>query len=212
MTFVKGHSGNPAGRPPGSLNRKTLIVEGLLEDDAETLTRKAIEMAHAGHPGALRLCVDRLLPRVKDRPAPFNLPTIETAADAKAAAQAVQAGVCSGELTPKEGLDYMRLIERVTRLVLMAATEQAPRADEVSPAPPTVPEENTSEEQGAVGAVATNTSEQQLTRAEFRETPGEAAGNTRQEQATGPSRHDDPPAAWRENTSKIQAPPERRAA
>jgi hypothetical protein len=43
--FQKGHSGNPQGRPPGARNAATVIAEQLLEGEAATITRKAIELA-----------------------------------------------------------------------------------------------------------------------------------------------------------------------
>ena len=48
MPFEKGESGNPAGRPRGSRNRATLLMEGLLADDAEAIGRKAIAMTKQG--------------------------------------------------------------------------------------------------------------------------------------------------------------------
>jgi hypothetical protein len=57
-TFKPGQSGNPAGKPRGSRNRTTLAVEALLDGEAETLTRKAIELAKAGDLAALRVCLD----------------------------------------------------------------------------------------------------------------------------------------------------------
>ena len=39
--------GNP-GRPKGARHKTTLAIETLLEGEAETLTRKAIEMAKGG--------------------------------------------------------------------------------------------------------------------------------------------------------------------
>jgi Family of unknown function (DUF5681) len=57
MTFKPGKSGNPAGKPPGAKNRTTLAVEALLDGEAETLTRKAIELASGGDMQALRLCL-----------------------------------------------------------------------------------------------------------------------------------------------------------
>ena len=59
--FSKGTSGNPAGRPPGSRDRATLLMESLLEGEAEQLTRKAIELALAGDIATLRLCLERLI-------------------------------------------------------------------------------------------------------------------------------------------------------
>ena len=58
--FKPGRSGNPEGRPRGSRNATTLALEALLGGEAETLTRKAIELAKGGDLAALRLCIDRL--------------------------------------------------------------------------------------------------------------------------------------------------------
>jgi hypothetical protein len=45
--FCKGASGNPAGRPPGSVNRTIRAAALLLDGEAEALTRKAVELALA---------------------------------------------------------------------------------------------------------------------------------------------------------------------
>jgi hypothetical protein len=58
--FKPGQSGNPLGRPKGVRNRATVAAEALLEGEAEALTRKAIELALAGDPTALRLCLERI--------------------------------------------------------------------------------------------------------------------------------------------------------
>ena len=60
--FVRGKSGNPKGRPPGSRNRASLLMEDLLDDRAKALTEKAIEKALAGDVFALRLSLDRMMP------------------------------------------------------------------------------------------------------------------------------------------------------
>ena len=54
--FQPGQSGNPKGRPPGSRNKTTMAVEGLLDGDAEAITRKAIEKAKGGDATMIRLC------------------------------------------------------------------------------------------------------------------------------------------------------------
>src|SRR5687768_6523834 len=54
--------GNP-GRPKGCRNRATLAALALLEGEAEALARKAVELALAGDTVALRLVLDRLLPK-----------------------------------------------------------------------------------------------------------------------------------------------------
>ena len=55
--FSKGTSGNPSGRPAGSRNHATLLMESLLEGEAEQLTRKLLELALGGDLIAIRLCL-----------------------------------------------------------------------------------------------------------------------------------------------------------
>jgi hypothetical protein len=59
-----------------------MAVEKLLDEDAENLTRKAIELALSGDGPALRLCMDRIAPARRDRHITFALPKVESAADA----------------------------------------------------------------------------------------------------------------------------------
>jgi hypothetical protein len=95
--FTKGRSGNPSGKPRGARHRATLAAEALLDGEAEALTRKAIELALAGDPIALRLCLDRILPPRRERPFRFVLPELRSAADAGSAMAAILAAVASGD-------------------------------------------------------------------------------------------------------------------
>ncbi len=198
MTFVKGQSGNPAGRPPGARNRATLIAEGLFEQEGEALARKAIERALDGDLGALRLCLDRLMPRGRSRPVRFPLPRIAGAADVPAAVAAILEGVSAGELAPSEGMDLIRVVESAVRCLGAAARLEARLAER---------EQNTRQEQAAAGEaaeVAPDTSTEQA--------PAAAAENTRPKQAGQPERADAEtprvvqlPIATAENTSRKQA-------
>ena len=111
MSFQKGESGNPAGRPRGARNRATLLMQNLLADDAEAIGRKAIEMAKAGDLAAIRLCMDRLAPARKDEPVAFELPPIEKAADSVAATASIVAAVAAGELTPSQAAELSKVID-----------------------------------------------------------------------------------------------------
>ena len=71
MPFQPGQSGNPAGRPPGSRNKRNLVVENRLDDNAGELIAAAISRAIDGDPAALRACMDRLAPRLRHRPLDF---------------------------------------------------------------------------------------------------------------------------------------------
>ena len=100
--FSKGTSGNPSGRPPGSRNHATLLMESLLEGEAEQLTRKAIELALGGDITALRLCLERLMPPRKDRPIHLILPPVENVQQISLAMAKVFAAISEGEITPTE--------------------------------------------------------------------------------------------------------------
>ena len=60
--FQKGQSGNPAGRPPGSRNRATIMVQNLLEGAAENIAKRAAQLAEEGNVAAIRICMNRLSP------------------------------------------------------------------------------------------------------------------------------------------------------
>ena len=110
-TFTKG---NP-GRPMGARHVATRAVEVLLEGQGESLTQKAIDLALEGDTTALRLCLERIAPPRKDSPVSFDLPAIESAAQASEAAQAVLQAVSGGEITPLEGAAVMTLVEQYRR-------------------------------------------------------------------------------------------------
>ena len=76
--FPKGVSGNRAGRPAGSRNQATLMIEQLLEGDAEPVGRKLTELAKKGNIAALRLCIERLAPVRRERSCALELPTVQT--------------------------------------------------------------------------------------------------------------------------------------
>lgn len=62
--WEKGQSGNPAGRPKGIKDKRALFRE-MLEAKAPALVEKAIDMAMQGDASALRLCIDKILPTLK---------------------------------------------------------------------------------------------------------------------------------------------------
>lgn len=70
--FMKGVSGNPAGRPKGSKNRTTLLRQAIegdmverLSTDAIDILEVAIELAKKGDQACIKILMDRLLPTRK---------------------------------------------------------------------------------------------------------------------------------------------------
>ncbi|NHM17652.1 hypothetical protein [Tritonibacter mobilis] len=106
--------GNP-GKPKGARHKATRAVLSLLDGEAEGLTRKAVELALDGDTTALRLCLERIAPAKKDAPVQFDLPPMQSAADAAKAAGAVLDAVALGDVTPTEGAHIMQLVETYRR-------------------------------------------------------------------------------------------------
>ena len=130
--FEPGQSGNPNGRPKGARNKTTIAVEALLDNEAEALTRKVIDLALAGNMAAIRLCFERLLPPRRDRGVAFDLPKIESAADAVAASDAVLQSFAARILSPGEAADVTRLIETHLRAIELRQIETGMAALEKS--------------------------------------------------------------------------------
>jgi len=115
--------GNP-GKPKGARHRTTMAVEVLLDNDAERLTRKAVELALEGDVTALRLCLDRIAPAPKGRRIALDLPRVETAGDVAKALDALMIALGSGEITTDEAATIAGVIETRRRVVELVEIER----------------------------------------------------------------------------------------
>jgi hypothetical protein len=113
--FAKGN--RPAGRRAGSRNKKTLAAAALLEGESEALTRRAVELALAGDPTAMRLCIERILPPCRERAIKFVLPPIKSAADIAAAMEAVTSALAAGVITPGEAGTIAAVVDTFVRAI-----------------------------------------------------------------------------------------------
>ena len=124
MSFQKGESGNPAGRPRGARNKRAVLAEHMLEGDTEAIVRTMIERAKEGDMAAVRLCVDRICPRVTDRPAGFELPPLVRAADAPPAMAAIAQALADGDLSAAEAADLGKFVACFVRAFEKADIEK----------------------------------------------------------------------------------------
>jgi Family of unknown function (DUF5681) len=115
--FQVGVSGNPAGRPKGARNRSTRLAEALLDDDAVGLVRQAIDLAKAGNMAAIRLCVERLIPRRVERAIEFEMQPIAEPKDAIVAISRIMEGVGSGELTASEAGSLVSVVQAALKAI-----------------------------------------------------------------------------------------------
>ena len=109
--------GNP-GRPLGSKNKLTRILEELVENEGEEITRKLIEQAKEGEPRSLLYCANRLIPRRRGRPLEIQLPPIRNANDIGPAIATITNELSNGNLTLEEASDLTGLLERFGRAII----------------------------------------------------------------------------------------------
>src|SRR6516165_3215997 len=116
--FQPRQSGNPAGRRRGFRNKATLAAAALLDGEALGLTRRAVEAALAGDMLAMKLCLERVLPRCHERPVIFSLPSLAAIGNGEIdepslqnvarAMNAVTTALACGEITPGEAATIAR--------------------------------------------------------------------------------------------------------
>lgn len=114
--FQKGQSGNSAGKPRGAKDRRT-EMRALLQPHADKLVKKVVDLALAGDVQALRICIDRIIPPVRERAVSVALPDTADAAGCADAQAKIVAAVAAGELLPGEGEALAGLVEHRRRAI-----------------------------------------------------------------------------------------------
>jgi len=113
--FVRGSSGNPAGRPPGARNHATLLAEQLFDGASGALANKAVQLAMEGNIVALRLVLGRIIAPRRHRASPFALPPLVTAADGAPAMAAVAAAAADGTVSAEEAAAFSHIVDTFLR-------------------------------------------------------------------------------------------------
>jgi len=112
--------GNP-GRRPGCRNKATLAALALLEGEAEALTRRCIELALAGDPTAMKLVLDRVLP--KGRAPKIRLP-MRTLAELDQATGVIGYALAEGQVSLDEVGQLSALVEARRRVIATTELER----------------------------------------------------------------------------------------
>ena len=120
----------------GSRNETTLMMERLLEGDAEKLVQTAVDMALDKDTVALRICMDRLMPPGKDRRVFFEFPEIRGPDDIPLGMMSIMAAITSGKIAPSEGdvlrrilLDYAKALTTQRRLLKLEQPQPSQEED-----------------------------------------------------------------------------------
>jgi hypothetical protein len=115
MKFQKGHSGNPAGKRPGTAKIEPLRVA--IRDHVPEIIAALVARAKDGDVGAARLLLERAIPAVKpiQEPIPVEMPG-ETLTEK---AGAILGAVARGELAPMDAkalLDGLGAVAKIAEI------------------------------------------------------------------------------------------------
>jgi len=113
--FVKGQSGNPAGREKGTRNQATMLAEQLFDGAVGAIINKTVAMSLEGNVKALDIAVRRIIAPRRYRPCDFALPALNTAADAAPAIAAIAAAAAGGLLSTAEAAELSQVVDAFIR-------------------------------------------------------------------------------------------------
>jgi hypothetical protein len=99
------------GRPRGSRNKTTLVLQQMLGEHAEALVSKCVVAALQGDMAAMRLCIERLLPPLRFSPIQFTLPPVTNAVGVGVALEELAQSVAKGQITPEQAEMIAKLLE-----------------------------------------------------------------------------------------------------
>lgn len=108
--FAPGNPGGP-GRPQGSRNAASLMLDRLADGEAEAILAEVIAKAKAGDMKAAEMILARAWPQRKGRPVALRIPPVESAVDVLKALSAVLEAMGDGQITPDEAALVGGLLE-----------------------------------------------------------------------------------------------------
>jgi hypothetical protein len=111
--FKPGQSGNPAGRPKGTINPSTRLRRLI---DVEKIIVQLQTAALAGDVPAARTLLERALPVYRTTAEPVELPELVAADDLTKKAHAVLGAVAAGRVPPDIGASLVAAIGSVSKI------------------------------------------------------------------------------------------------
>ena len=117
MTFKKGESGNPKGKPKGTRHKTTQLAYAMMEGGLEAILDQVVAKAKAGDMLACRMIIDKIIPTQKDRTIAIELPAITNLVGVGLAQSEILQAVVDGEITPNEGERIASIVEARRRAI-----------------------------------------------------------------------------------------------
>ena len=108
--YKLGNPGGP-GRPQGSRNTASLVLDQLADGEAEGIFAQVVASARGGDMKAADIILSRVWPHRKGRPVAFSVPPVASPADVLEAHSAILVAVVNGQITPEEATLLSGLLE-----------------------------------------------------------------------------------------------------
>ncbi len=118
--WVKGRSGNPEGRKPGTGDWRTKY-RAAFEAAAPEIIQSIIASAIDGDSTAQRICMERLVPPLKATDSPITVPLSGGLGDQ---GRAVLQSIAEGEITPGEAESIFRSLTAQSRITELTELEK----------------------------------------------------------------------------------------
>lgn len=120
--WQRGQSGNPSGRPKGSLSKRDKIARAL-DDDGPQVARVVLDAALAGDLQACALVLSRVIPpvRAQSERVQFELDPSRSLAEQ---AQQILVGVSEGRVDPETGKTLIACLQAVSGIRATEELEQ----------------------------------------------------------------------------------------
>jgi hypothetical protein len=122
--FSKGYSGNPNGRPKGSLNKATLAIKNMFDGEAEEVGRKAIEMAKNGDMQAIKLIIERIIAPRKENLINFDFSEIESGNTLIQAGNSIMLATSQGQITISEAKELFSILDSMRKNIEIESVEK----------------------------------------------------------------------------------------
>jgi hypothetical protein len=125
MPFAPGQSGNPSGRPKGS-GDKRLHIKKLLNDNLESVFRKAIDMAMEGDMTAIKLVIDKGFPTPRSCAENLDIEVgnVKTQGDLIKVIEQVMLKAINGDLPEDQGKIIASLTKTMSELHKLGELEE----------------------------------------------------------------------------------------
>ena|SRR6266478_652517 len=122
MSQVRGRPFQPGnrfgrGRPKGSRNKRSAQAQEILDQYTEPLIKKCVSKALEGDTRALGLCLERILPSLREPGVRIRMPRMEHVKDIDLAVKRLIDGIGNGNITPFEGEKIFSILGNIRNTI-----------------------------------------------------------------------------------------------